>query len=419
MRIDILAIGSLGDVQPYVALGLGLQKVGHHVRIVTLDGFEEFVCSRGLDHLSILSHREVAEAVRPWAALRTSRTGFLRALVNIFNSLIESGIANYWHACRGVEAVIASPLGLVGAGAHIAERLRVPLIRAEPMPFVRSDWEARTNLVAAVRGQLTDFVEAVIRLLVWSKLRRRTNAARREVLALPPLPLLREPLGAMDRERIPLLAAYSPAVVPRPPHWGDWIHVTGYWFLDTPVEWLPPSGLLDFLRSGSPPVFVGFGSIPFPDPEFSTMLVLRALARAGRRGIVVAGGSRMPTGRLSDDVFGIDFVPYDWLFPQVCTAVHQGGAGVTSAALRASLPAVVIPVFGDHAFWAQRVFQLGAGPPPIPAKQLTEDALASAIRATASTEMRRRAAALGEKIRGEDGVARAVEAFHEHVRVAH
>ena len=325
-------------------------------------------------------------------------------------------MASYWHACGDVEALIASPMGLL-VGPHIAERLRVPLIRAEP--YVRHDWEARTNLAAAVRGKWTDLLGSVIRLLIWSKLRRRTNVARQEILTLQPLPLLREPFGAMDRKRIPLLEAYSPAVMPRPPHWGDWIHITGYWFLDTPAEWLPPSGLVDFLRSGPPPVFVGFGSLPFPNPEATTTLVLGALARSGRRGILVAGGSKMPTGKLSDDVFAIDFVPYDWLFPQVCAAVHQGGAGVTGAVLRAGLPSVVVPVFGDHAFWAQRVFQLGAAPRPIPAKQLTEDALAGAIRATAGKEVRGRAAALGEQIRGEDGVARAVEAFHEHVRVAH
>jgi sterol 3beta-glucosyltransferase len=72
-------------------------------------------------------------------------------------------------------------------------------------------------------------------------------------------------------------------------------------------------------------------------------------------------------------------------------------------------------VFADQPFWAQRVFQLGAGPPPIRPKRLTEDALASAILATDSKEMRGRAAALGAQIRSEDGVGRAVEAIHKYV----
>jgi UDP:flavonoid glycosyltransferase YjiC (YdhE family) len=226
---------------------------------------------------------------------------------------------------------------------------------------------------------------------------------------------LQDPLGALNRRRIPLLDAYSPTVVTRPPDWGSWLHVTGYWFLERPAQWLPPPDLVSFLRSGSPPVFVGFGSVPFPNAEASTDLVVRALARAGQRGVLVAGGSRLVTGQLSNEVFAVDSVPYDWLFPQVCAAVHQGGAGVTGAALRAGLPSVVVPVFGDHPFWAQRVFQLGAGPRPIPVKQLTEDDLASAIRLTAGSEMRDRAAAIGERIRAENGVARAVEAIHDHL----
>jgi UDP:flavonoid glycosyltransferase YjiC (YdhE family) len=414
MRIDILAIGSLGDVQPYVALGLGLQKVGHRIRIVTLSGFEEVVRGHGLDHLSIVgSLRDIVDtaAGRNWIAHRTSTLGFLRGFVRVAGSLIEAGIASYWHACRDVEALIVSPMGLL-VGAHIAERLRAPLIRTQVYP--RYDWEGRRNLVAAVRGEWTVFLGAVFQLLIWSKLRRSTNAARWKILALPPLPL-REPFSAMDRDRIPLLQAYSPAVVPRPPHWGDWIHVTGYWFLDDPTGWVPPGELVDFLGSGPPPVFVGFGSTPFPEPEAATDLVVRALARAGQRGVLVAGESGLATGRLNDDVLSVDFVPHGWLFPQVCAAVHHGGAGVTGAALRAGLPSIAVPVFGDHPFWGQRVFKLGAGPRPIPAKRLTDDALASAIRATASKEMRRRAAALGEQIRGEDGVARAVEAIHEHV----
>ncbi len=418
MRIDILAIGSRGDVQPYVALGLGLETAGHRVRIVTLGGFEELFRGRGLDHLSIGgSPRDIADtaAGRHWIEHRAGTVGFLRGFVRVAGSLIEAGITSYWHACRDAEALIVSPMGLL-VGVHIAERLRVPLIRAQLSPFAptRYDWAGRRNLVTAVRGDWTAFLGAVFRLLIWSKLRHTTNAARWNILELPPLPL-KEPFRTMDRMRIPVLDAYSPAVVPRPPDWGSWIHVTGYWFLDDTPVWVPPGELVDFLASGPPPVLVGFGSTPFPEPQAATDLVVRALARAGRRGVLVTGGSGLATGQLSDEVFSVNFVPHDWLFPQVCAAVHHGGAGVTGAALRAGLPSVVIPVFADQPFWGQRVFKLGAGPRPIPAKQLTDDTLAGAIRSTASKEMRRRAAALGEQIRGEDGVACAVEAFHHHV----
>jgi sterol 3beta-glucosyltransferase len=49
MQITILTYGSRGDVQPYVALGLGLQRAGHRVRLAAPEGFEGFVTGYGLD----------------------------------------------------------------------------------------------------------------------------------------------------------------------------------------------------------------------------------------------------------------------------------------------------------------------------------------------------------------------------------
>lgn len=419
MRVDILAIGSLGDVQPYVALGLGLRMAGHSVRIVTLGGFEELVRGHGLDHLAIGgSPRDIANTAQgdDWVKRRSTAAGFLRGFVRVAGSLIEEGMSGYWRSRRDAELLIVSPMGLL-VGGHIAERLRAPVIQAQLAPPVvptRFDWDGHSNLATAVQAGGRVFLDTAFRFLMWSSLRGVTNSARSKILDLVPLSLM-EPFKALGRQRLPLLGAYSPAVVPRPPDWGSWIHVTGYWFLDDLPGWVPPAGLVDFLRSGAPPVFVGFGSTPFPQPEATTELVVRALTRSGQRGVLVAGGSGLPTGRLSDDVFSVDFVPHNWLFSRVCAAVHQGGAGVTGAALRAGLPSVVVPVFADQPFWGSRVFKLGAGPRPIPAKGLTEDNLAAALQATASAEMRRRAAAIGDQIRKEDGVARAVEIMNKQV----
>ncbi len=330
-------------------------------------------------------------------------------------SLIEEGIARYWQVCQDVEAMIVSGMGLL-VGVHIAERLQVPLIRSQLSPFARThyDWAGKKNFLTAVKGDWTASLHAVFRLLLWSKLRSNANTARRNTLQLPPLPLI-NPFSRLDSEHHPLLDGYSSTVVPRPPDWGDWIHVTGYWFLDDPPGWEPSPELADFLQSGLPPVFVGFGSTPFPEPDATTDLIVRALQRAGRRGLLLAGGSGLRTGQLTDQILSVDSVPHGWLFPRVSAAVHHGGAGVTGAALRAGLPSVVVPVFADQPFWGDRVFRLGAGPRPIPAKQLTEETFTKALQATASQEMQNRAAFLGEKIRAEDGVARALETIQQYL----
>jgi UDP:flavonoid glycosyltransferase YjiC (YdhE family) len=105
----------------------------------------------------------------------------------------------------------------------------------------------------------------------------------------------------------------------------------------------------------------------------------------------------------------VDSIPFSWLFPRVLALVHHDGAGTTSACLRAGVPSIVIPFFGDQPFWGQRVAELGVGPEPIPRQRLTIERLARAIQRVVSDQaMRQRAANLGAKIRAEDGVARAV-----------
>jgi sterol 3beta-glucosyltransferase len=91
--------------------------------------------------------------------------------------------------------------------------------------------------------------------------------------------------------------------------------------------------------------------------------------------------------------------------------VHHGGAGTTAEGLRAGKPTAVFPSnFGDQLFWGRRVRALGAGPEPVTQERVTAEGLAAAIRAITEDEMMRsRAADVGDEMRTEDGVSRAVE----------
>lgn len=154
------------------------------------------------------------------------------------------------------------------------------------------------------------------------------------------------------------------------------------------------------------------------DPEATIAVVIEALARTGQRGIL-QGSLSTQRAELPAEVLAIEAVPHDWLFPQMAAAVHHGGAGTTAAALRAGLPSVIVPVFGDQPFWARRVRALGVGPPPIPRNRLTADRLSQAIRVILTdASLRERALALAERIRSEDGVTRAVEAFEREAVAA-
>src|SRR5262249_1469059 len=146
------------------------------------------------------------------------------------------------------------------------------------------------DAIAALPGpkrlmeKLGDAVEGLARQAFWLSARPWANAARRDVLGLPPLPL-----GAfyrdLDKRHVPLLFGVSPSVH-APRELADWVHVTGYWFLDR-FEWQPPADLLTFLETGPPPVFVGFGGLPDKHADDTAAAVIEALTRNGQRGILL------------------------------------------------------------------------------------------------------------------------------------
>jgi sterol 3beta-glucosyltransferase len=182
-----------------------------------------------------------------------------------------------------------------------------------------------------------------------------------------------------SRQRYPVLYGYSPAVLPKPEDWDDSLHVTGYWFLDSPSDWQPPAALVDFLKAGPPPVYAGFGSMAGSDPDALSAMVVEALARVKQRGILASGWGGLAHANLPDHVIAVESVPHDWLFPQMAAVVHHGGAGTTATGLRVGVPSIVVPFLADQFFWGQRVAQLGVGSNPIPRQQLTVQRLAAAI----------------------------------------
>jgi UDP:flavonoid glycosyltransferase YjiC (YdhE family) len=162
-------------------------------------------------------------------------------------------------------------------------------------------------------------------------------------------------------------------------------------------------------------VYLGFGSISLGSPEKKTRLILRALELSGQRGLVLTGWGGLARLPASPGILFVDDVPHDWLFPRMAAVMHHGGAGTTGAGLRSGVPSIITPFASDQYSWAERVVQLGVGPRAPDVRRLTAESLARAIEAAVNNSaLRARASALGEKIRAENGIARAVEIVERH-----
>lgn len=412
MRIAILALGTRGDVQPYIALGEGLRAAGHAVILVSHEDYEGLITVHGLDFKSVRGNvQNFAESDEMRALLEKGNfIAITRRTAAEARRAAVQWAEDAFAACQDAELIIAG-LGGLYIGIALAEKLSIPFLQAYLVPFTPTAAFPGVLLpqgLSRLGGGFSRISHELVRQVMWQSYRSADNASRR-VLDLPPAPLS-GPLGGDSLKKQPILYGFSPSVIPKPAEWGEDKHVTGFWFLNSSTDWEPPAELLQFLEDGPPPVYVGFGSMSARNPEETARLVIQALAQTQQRAILLSGWSGLRASEMPDTVLMIKTVPHDWLFPRVSAVVHHGGVGTTAAGLRAGAPSVIIPFFGDQPFWGHRVAQLGVGPQPIPRKRLTVELLASALRdVDANQALRERAAQLGETIRTEDGVRRAVE----------
>jgi len=412
MQIAILALGSQGDVQPYVALGRGLQAAGHGVRLITHDNYAAFVKSNGLEFWPM--HGDVQSAVDSPELRALLEKGNFIAITRHTTALAQQAALRWAQdgltACQGVDMIVAGVGGLNVAVA-LAEKLRIPLLQAYVLPFTPTTAFPGVLFPGAVTrlgGLANRLSHHLVRQIMWQGFRSADSMARQQVLGLPPAPFS-GPYNSAAVRGAPILYGFSPSVLPKPADWGENLHVTGYWTLEADPTWTPPPALTAFLESGPPPIYVGFGSMGSRKPEETAHLVLQAVEQTGQRAILLSGWGGLRAENAPENVFLVDSIPHAWLFPRTAAVVHHGGAGTTAAGLRAGVPSIIIPFFADQPFWGQRVAALGAGPAPIPRKQLSVEGLAGAIRqAVGSAEMRQAVARLGEKIRAEDGIGAAV-----------
>jgi hypothetical protein len=209
----------------------------------------------------------------------------------------------------------------------------------------------------------------------------------------------------------------SPSLLPKPDDWQSNVSVTGFAFLDSKTSFSAPDNLVRFLANGSPPVYVGFGSIVVADPLALMKTVLEAVKLTGRRLILSLGWAaqaelieKLPPLPVAVHLLSED-CPHDWLFPQVSCVVHHGGAGTTAAGLRAGRPSVVVPFFGDQFFWGDKIWRAGAGPQPIPHRELTVENLNEALNVAAQVEVHQRAEMISKGITAETGSVSAARSF--------
>jgi len=414
MKISILTTGTRGDTQPFISLGKELKGLGHEVKIAGFENYQHLVERNGLQFHPIKGDisqisKEMAKSsiqsdnpIQFFTSFRKMKPYIKDKQMGMQRDLFE--------ACEDAEAIIYHPGAAIGQ--FVGEHKGVATILASPFPMeATEEYPALIFYQMKLGEKLNYLTHKIFEKGFWMTVKPPIRRYWKKQFGTIPKSF-HNPFSKEQTKNHIAISSVSRHVFQQPKKNTRWF---GYWFLDEDLSaWRPPEDLQNFLRKGTPPVYVGFGSIYDDNAEETTELVIEALRKAGQRGILATGWNSMEGIEEMEDMYFIKNVPHSWLFPKLSGVVHHGGAGTTAAAFRAGVPSFVIPHGNDQYAWGKRTEELGVGPSPVPRKKLTVENLAEGIRGMQSEGIKSNAYTLGKNIQLENGArdaARYIDTF--------
>lgn len=416
MRVGIQAWGSEGDIRPMVALGHGLVQRGHTVELVYTDianrHYREVAATLGMTARPVATPVIADENALYEIGLTAINTGnpllqgkiiYDRLLRPVEDQIFDAAV----DLCRRSDLLVTHLLlNQSRAAAELAGTPAVSVTFAHslvPSRHIRPEGLPRLGEAGNALGW------SLARFVLNLAMRGPVNDFRRRVGVAPVQDLLLDGWAS----HLLNLVAVSPAICAEPPDWPKWNRVCGFLALpSTKHEPLAPA-LAAFLDAGEPPVFMGFGSLMPVSTSYltdSVALMKEAARLAGCRAIIQAevppeqGDRHLIVGRS----------PHAQVFPRCAAVVHHCGAGTTHTTLAAGVPSVCVPHVSDQPGWAEALQRLGVAPAAAPHRTLTAVRLASRIKEVLATPgMRTRAAAMAERMKADDGPARAAVLIEE------
>ncbi|WP_141243906.1 glycosyltransferase [Sphingomonas lenta] len=412
-RIVLATIGTLGDLHPFIAIGLALRERGVEAVLAVPEDHLPKCRAAGLEAHAIMPRFE--EVGR---AIGLPDDEIVRRVVSDNDFLLRrvilpstgDGVARLVELARGADAVVGS--AVAPAAGIAAERLRLPFVHVLLQPFLWFNPHDPPRgpsfrlLKGAPVGRAARAWNAVLLAAIRAELRRRFGGELNRVRRENGLPSSRAaPMVDAGPWVARELGVYSPLLGGAPAR----ATVTGYPWFDRDEDGTAAldAELAAFLDAGRPPLIVSLGSfIPYSDTD----LYRRAADLAGRlglRAVLLTGESQAEPSR---DVLVRPYAPHSLLFPRAAAVVHHGGIGTTGQALRSGRPQLVTPFMGDQFDNAARVERLGVGLQVAP-KRFAARAPGLVRRLLDDAGVASRAAAVGAQVSAEDGAGAAAEAI--------
>jgi vancomycin aglycone glucosyltransferase len=391
MRVLLSTYDSRGGVEPLLGLAVQLQALGAEV-VVCAPPDEEFAQRAAGFGVPLVGFGPSVRAVTT-GATRSSEEDLRGHVLGLLAAQFDTVAA----VAQGCDALVSTSLMWTAAGARsVADKLGIYYAYASYHPTHQpSPYHPPPEYVG--RGMGTSEID---NRMMWGH-----NARNANTLFGPTLDSHRAAIGLAPVDDVRAYAYTNHPWLAADPTLGPWQQLadltvvqTGAWLLhdERPLT----AELEEFLAAGTPPVYLGFGSMPLWGSKEVAPMAIEAIRAQGRRVLLSHGWADLALSDDRDDCFAVGEVNQQALFGRVAAVVHHGGAGTTTTAARAGVPQLVVPQGADQVYWACRVVELGIGaacdgptPPP--------DSLPAALEVALTNETRARASAVAGTIRAD------------------
>ncbi|MBI5834726.1 MAG: glycosyltransferase family 1 protein [Armatimonadetes bacterium] len=412
-RIVLCTFGSLGDLHPYLALGVGLKARGHRPAVATSGLYREKVEAEGLDFIAVRPDLgdvgNIDEFIRQAVDLRRGSEFVITKLTMPYlrhsydDLLAGAGEADLLvgHPLAFAVALVAETLGRPWMGCALAPLSLFSACDASLLPPLAPLLGTRQLSPGAFR--------VVMRLA-----RRTTRSWTRPITALRAelglAPMTADPIYEGQYSAFGNLALFSPCLAAPQPDWPPHTTASGFCFHDRLAPGQELSGeLTEFLAAGQPPIVFTLGSTAVHDPGEFYAVAAQAAVDLGRRAVLLAG-ERCQLPGLPPGVLRVDYAPHSLIFPRAAAIVHQGGVGTTAQALAAGQPQLVVPFSHDQPDNASRIARLGVGR-MVPRARFSLPRAKAELALLMAEPYLSRAAEVARTMAAEDGVANACAAI--------
>ncbi|BBY06269.1 glycosyltransferase [Mycobacterium noviomagense] len=391
MKFVLASYGTRGDVEPCIAVGHELQRRGHDVRVAVPPDMVGFAQSAELSAVAYGADARVWQEVHrafvtrlyrsPWRTGDLIRLG--REDWKLFTQCWQEVNATLTSLAAGADLLLTGVIAEQSA-ANVAECYDIPLATLHTFPM-----RANGKLLPNLPSPLSRSLMTVSERLQWLITKKIEDAQRYE-LGLPKA-TSRAQRRLTERGSLEI-QAYDEVCFPGLGlEWAKWNGLRPFvGALTMELSTDADEEVASWIAAGTPPIFFGFGSMPVESAADTIAMISAACAQLGERALVSAGWSDFSHAPHCEQVKVVATMNYAAAFPACRAVVHHGGVGTTAAGLRAGVPTLILPTWGDQKLWGACVKRLKVGTTRL-FSNTTQQSLVADLRTIMSPEYETRA----------------------------